>query len=48
MNAVRPDMAKRNLSLGEDYKGRAVHGNRDVWVVRLADDTGQKWVCISK
>ncbi|CAJ1408785.1 unnamed protein product [Effrenium voratum] len=35
-----PDMAKRNLSLGEDYKGRAVHGNRDVWVVRLADERG--------
>ena len=31
---------ERPLALGEDYKGRAVHRNRDVWVVRLESDGG--------
>ena len=31
---------ERPLALGEDYKGRAVHRNRDVWVVRLAGEGG--------
>ncbi|CAE7328763.1 Nphp3 [Symbiodinium necroappetens] len=31
---------ERPLALGEDYKGRAVHRNRDVWVVRLASEGG--------
>ena len=44
-----PDMRERRLehdgerpiALGEDYKGRAVDRNRDVWVIRIADETGQ-------
>ncbi|CAJ1447760.1 unnamed protein product [Effrenium voratum] len=26
---------KRRIALGEDYKGRKVHSNRDVWVIRI-------------
>ena len=40
-----PDMAQiriegRPLNLGEDIKGRKVHGNRDVWVVQITDHGG--------
>ncbi|CAE7399376.1 klc-2 [Symbiodinium natans] len=45
-----PDMAMRRVQdasgiyrpvgLGEDYRGRPVHRNRDVWVVRVADALG--------
>ncbi|CAE7487562.1 nphp3, partial [Symbiodinium sp. CCMP2456] len=40
-----PDMAQiriegRPLNLGEDIKGRKVHGNRDVWVVQITDQGG--------
>ena len=27
----------RSLALGEDHKGRPVHGNRDIWVGRFTD-----------
>ncbi|CAE7524875.1 NPHP3 [Symbiodinium sp. CCMP2592] len=44
-----PDMQEKRLecdggrpiALGEDYKGRAVDRNRDVWVIRITDQTGQ-------
>ena len=29
---------------GEDYKGRAVHRNRDVWVIRVETDFWQTGV----
>ena len=29
------------MSRGQDYKGRPVHPNRDVWVVRIADASGE-------
>eukprot|EP00929_Paragymnodinium_shiwhaense_P008749 TRINITY_DN11270_c0_g1_i8.p1 TRINITY_DN11270_c0_g1~~TRINITY_DN11270_c0_g1_i8.p1 ORF type:complete len:307 (+),score=34.54 TRINITY_DN11270_c0_g1_i8:270-1190(+) len=45
-----PDMQKkrvkqegggeRSIALGEDCKGREVHGNRDVWVIRVEDESG--------
>lgn len=35
------DGRERAVKLGEDYKGREVHSNRDVWVVRLMDENGQ-------
>ena len=49
---VRPDLARkvvedpvtgqqRPVALGEDYKGRPVDRDRDVWVVRIADERGQ-------
>ncbi|CAE7943371.1 Nphp3, partial [Symbiodinium necroappetens] len=27
----------RHVRLGEDYKGRPVHSNRDVWIIRIAE-----------
>ena len=49
---MRPDLAqkevvdqetgqRRPVALGEDYKGRPVDRDRDVWVVRIADEGGQ-------
>ncbi|CAJ1398462.1 unnamed protein product [Effrenium voratum] len=31
-----PDLQAKGVPLGTDYKGREVHGSRDVWVVRVA------------
>ena len=31
----------RPIQLGEDYKGRPVHRNRDVWVIRIPNDHGE-------
>ncbi|CAE7359291.1 Klc, partial [Symbiodinium sp. KB8] len=33
-----PDLQARGVPLGTDSKGREVHRNRDVWVVRFSDD----------
>jgi len=30
----------RSLGFGEDHKGRSIHGNRDIWVVRFTDHEG--------
>ncbi|CAE7570368.1 Klc, partial [Symbiodinium sp. CCMP2456] len=35
-----PDLQARGVPLGTDSKGREVHRNRDVWVVRFSDDGG--------
>ena len=48
----RPDLAqklvedpmtrqKRHIRLGEDHKGRQVHPDRDVWVLRVVDVRGE-------
>ena len=36
-----PDGKERPAALGEDYKGRPVDRDRDVWVVRAVDDSGR-------
>ena len=33
-----PDMAELGIPAGYDYQMRPLHENRDVWIVRLADD----------
>ena len=50
--AARPDLARksvrdaetgeeRRIRLGEDYKGRPVDSNRDVWVVQVMNGAGE-------
>ena len=50
--AARPDLARksvrdaetgeeRQIRLGEDYKGRPVDRNRDVWVVQVMNEAGE-------
>ena len=40
-SSLRPELAKKVVRLGEDYKGMPVDRARDVWVVRVVDGAGE-------